>query len=77
MPPADKPLIGLLDVTTVLTGDKTLRETNGTEIRSRAAVTGQPIAWGAWVIALVLCLLGAMLGYAFFQHSREEFADAL
>lgn len=44
---------------------------------SRAAVTGQPIAWGAWGATLGLCLLGAMLGYAFFQHSREEFADAL
>lgn len=44
---------------------------------SRAAVTGQPIAWGAWGITLGLCLIGAMLGYAFFQHSREEFADAL
>lgn len=44
---------------------------------SRAAVTGQPIAWGAWGMTLVLCLGGAMLGYAFFQHSREEFADVL
>lgn len=44
---------------------------------TRAVVTGQPIAWGAWCITLMMCLLGAMLGYAFFQHSREEFADAL
>ena len=44
---------------------------------SRAAITGQPIAWGAWGITLGLCLVGAMLGYAFFQHGREEFADAL
>lgn len=44
---------------------------------TRAVVTGQPIAWGAWGLTLVLCLAGAMLGYAFFQHSREEFADAL
>lgn len=44
---------------------------------SRAAVTGQPIAWGAWGITLAICLGGAMLGYAFFQHSREEFADVL
>ena len=43
----------------------------------RAAVTGQPIPWGAWGITLGLCLVGAILGYAFFQHSREEFADVL
>jgi lipopolysaccharide transport system permease protein len=44
---------------------------------TRTAVTGQPIAWAAWGMALIFCLLAAMLGYAFFQHSREEFADAL
>lgn len=44
---------------------------------SRAAVTGQPIEWSAWGIALGFCLLASILGYAFFQHSREEFADAL
>jgi lipopolysaccharide transport system permease protein len=45
---------------------------------SRAVVTGQSIDWsarGAWRSAF--CLLVSMLGYAFFQHSREEFADAL
>ncbi len=44
---------------------------------SRAAVSGQPVQWGAWGLALVFCLVVAMLGHAFFQHSREEFADAL
>ncbi|PJB41299.1 MAG: hypothetical protein CO105_14050 [Comamonadaceae bacterium CG_4_9_14_3_um_filter_60_33] len=44
---------------------------------SRAAVTGQPIAWGARGITLCLCLIGAIIGSAFFQHSREEFADVL
>jgi lipopolysaccharide transport system permease protein len=44
---------------------------------TRAAVTDQPIEWGVWGLALGFCLLAAMLGYAFFQHSREEFADAL
>lgn len=44
---------------------------------TRAIVTGQPIEWSAWCIALGGCLVAAMLGYAFFQHSREEFADAL
>jgi lipopolysaccharide transport system permease protein len=44
---------------------------------TRAVVIGQPIEWGTWGMALGFCLLAAMLGYAFFQHSREEFADAL
>lgn len=44
---------------------------------SRAAVIGQPIEWGTWGMALVACLVVAILGYAFFQHSRDEFADAL
>lgn len=44
---------------------------------TRAVVTGQPIEWRAWSLALGFCLGGAILGYAFFQHSREEFADAL
>ena len=44
---------------------------------TRSVFTGQAIEWRAWGITLVGCLAGAMLGYAFFQHSREEFADAL
>lgn len=44
---------------------------------SRAAVAGQPIAWDIWGVTSAFCLMIAMLGYAFFQHSREEFADAL
>lgn len=44
---------------------------------SRAVVVGRPIDWSAWSVALGFCLTVAMLGYAFFQHSREEFADAL
>jgi lipopolysaccharide transport system permease protein len=44
---------------------------------SRAAVTGHSIDWGAWSIALGFCLGVSVLGYAFFQHNREEFADAL
>lgn len=44
---------------------------------SRAVVTGQSIDWSAWAIALGFCLGVSVLGYAFFQHSREEFADAL
>lgn len=50
----------------------------GTVIETaRATVTGQPVEWGAWGIALGFCLLAAILGYAFFQHSRDEFADVL
>lgn len=44
---------------------------------SRATVAGQPIEWGTWGIAFGFCLIVAILGYAFFQHSRDEFADAL
>jgi len=44
---------------------------------TRATVAAQSIEWGAWGIAVGFCLLAAILGYAFFQHSRDEFADAL
>lgn len=44
---------------------------------SRASVIGQPVEWGAWGIAFGFCLIVAILGYAFFQHSRDEFADVL
>ncbi len=44
---------------------------------TRAVVIGQQVAWGTWCMTLALCLAGAILGHAFFQHSREEFADAL
>jgi lipopolysaccharide transport system permease protein len=44
---------------------------------TRSAVTGQAIQWGPWTLALAACLVGAVLGYAFFAHSQEEFADAL
>ena len=44
---------------------------------SRAVVTGQPVNWSTWGMALGFCLGAAVVGYAFFQHSREEFADAL
>ncbi|HXD40328.1 MAG TPA: ABC transporter permease [Ramlibacter sp.] len=44
---------------------------------TRSAVTGQPIEWSAWAAALAFCLAGSALAYAFFEHSRDEFADAL
>ncbi len=44
---------------------------------ARAALAGQPVAWDAWGWALLLGITVFALGHAFFQHSREEFADAL
>ncbi|MHB9117905.1 MAG: ABC transporter permease [Burkholderiales bacterium] len=50
----------------------------GTVIESsRSAVIGLPIEWGSWGIALGVCLVVSILGYTFFQRSREEFADVL
>lgn len=43
----------------------------------RAAAIGSAIRWDAWLAALLFGLVAAMLGHAFFQHSREEFADVL
>jgi homopolymeric O-antigen transport system permease protein len=43
----------------------------------RAAAMGTAISWAPWASALAIGLVTAILGYAFFQHSREEFADAL
>ena len=44
---------------------------------SRSAVIGQPIEWVTWGIALSFGFVVSILGYAFFQHNRDEFADAL
>jgi len=50
----------------------------GTVIESsRALVTGQPIEWSAWGMALVCAAAVMALGHAFFQYSRDEFADVL
>lgn len=43
----------------------------------RAAAIGSAIHWQAWLAALLFGLVAAVLGHAFFQHSREEFADVL
>uniref|UniRef100_UPI0035AEE360 ABC transporter permease n=1 Tax=Hylemonella sp. TaxID=2066020 RepID=UPI0035AEE360 len=43
----------------------------------RNAVTGHPIGWDSWILALTIGLGVALAGRFFFQHSREEFADAL
>lgn len=44
---------------------------------ARAAVLGQPADWAAWGAALAGGLLTTLLGLAFFNHARDEFADAL
>ncbi len=43
----------------------------------RSAVIGQSIEWGTWGMAFGFCVGISILGYAFFQYSRDEFADAL
>lgn len=50
----------------------------GTVIEAtRAAVGGHPVEWISWGMALGFSLIAAILGYVFFQHSRDEFADVL
>jgi lipopolysaccharide transport system permease protein len=43
----------------------------------RNAALGQTIDWQSWGNGLVMALAAALLGHAFFRHSREEFADVL
>jgi len=43
----------------------------------RQAVAGQTIDWDMWWIALAIGVVAGLLGHAFFQHSRDEFSDAL
>lgn len=43
----------------------------------RSAMSGQPVDWVSWLWVLVLSMFVMVLGYVFFQHSREEFADTL
>ena len=44
---------------------------------SRAAILGLTVPWSSWLATLVLGSIACGLGYLFFQHSRDEFADAL
>ncbi len=44
---------------------------------TRAAMLGQPIHWPAWASALAFGLIAALLGFKFFNHARDEFADVL
>lgn len=43
----------------------------------RSVVVGAAVNWGPWSLALLAGFSVLMLGFAFFSHSREEFADAL
>ena len=43
----------------------------------RNAALGQAINWQNWGIGLIMAIAVALLGHAFFRHSREEFADVL
>jgi lipopolysaccharide transport system permease protein len=43
----------------------------------RAAAFGLSVPWAGWSVALAAGVAAALLGHAFFQHSRDEFADAL
>lgn len=44
---------------------------------SRSLVAQHPVEWSSWITALAASLIAMLLGLAFFQHSRDEFADAL
>jgi lipopolysaccharide transport system permease protein len=44
---------------------------------TRAAVTGRPIDWTIWLLALGFCTGILVLGFSFFQRVQEEFADVL
>lgn len=43
----------------------------------RAAIAGTTPDWKAWGIALAISIIAFSLGNAFFNHSRDEFADVL
>jgi lipopolysaccharide transport system permease protein len=43
----------------------------------RAVLEGLSPQWGIWFAMLVIGLAVAILGYKFFQHRKEEFADVL
>ena len=43
----------------------------------RASFSGMAIDWQAWSVACFIGVTMLLAGFAFFQHSRDEFADAL
>ncbi len=44
---------------------------------SRSILADHPVDWSAWTASLAISLIVMLLGFAFFQHSRDEFADVL
>lgn len=44
---------------------------------NRSLISGHSVQWSAWLLSLVIGLFASVLGYAFFVHSRGEFADVL
>ncbi len=43
----------------------------------RASLSDTAVDWFSWSITLAFSLVAFVLGYIFFQHSRDEFADVL
>lgn len=43
----------------------------------RLVMSGGGVNWGDWGLTMGASLVACILGYLFFQHSRDEFADAL
>jgi lipopolysaccharide transport system permease protein len=43
----------------------------------RALITGNPVDWLAWAIAMCVGVVIFWLGYGMFQRQRDEFADVL
>jgi lipopolysaccharide transport system permease protein len=44
---------------------------------SRSLMAQHPIEWTSWIAALAVSLVAMLVGLAYFQHSRDEFADVL
>lgn len=43
----------------------------------RVVLWGEMPHWGNWSITLAISLITAVIGYLFFKHGKEEFADVL
>lgn len=43
----------------------------------RCILTGEAVDWGAWSVAMVIGLVVAQLGYAWFMKSKRGFADVI
>lgn len=46
-------------------------------MRADGAKTKSHIPWNSWFAALAFGIITALLSLAFFNHARDEFADAL